>query len=326
MTQASASRTAQHVPVLVDTVVELLAPALARPGAVLVDGTLGLGGHAGALLAAAPQATLVGIDRDQAALDTARERLRPWGDRVVTVRARFDELESVLDDLSLPRIDAVLLDLGLSSLQIDEVARGFAYAVDAPLDMRMDDRQTLTAATVVNTYGASELASLFRRYGEEPHAARLAAAIVAHRAQAPFESSGQLVAVLRDALPAAARYGSGRGHPAKRVFQALRIEVNQELEALRAVVPAALARLAPGGRMAVLSYQSLEDRIVKQAFAAATRDQAPRHLPSVPVSLRARFASLTRGAVVPGEAEIAANPRAASARLRAVVRLQEVEP
>jgi len=324
--QAPASAVVRHVPVLLDDVVDLLAPALTHPGAVLVDGTLGLGGHAGALLAAAPQAALIGIDRDQAALDAARENLHPYRDRVTTVRARFDELASVLDELSAPTVDAVLLDLGLSSLQIDQTARGFAYAADAPLDMRMDDRQGLTAATVVNTYDQAELARLFRRFGEEPHAARIAAAIVARRAQTPFEMSGELVAVIRDALPAAARYGGTRGHPAKRVFQALRIEVNQELEALGAVIPAGLARLAPGGRMAVLSYQSLEDRIVKQAFAAATQDQAPRHLPSVPASLRARFVPLTRGAVRPDQAEIATNPRAASARLRAVARHQEVEP
>ncbi|MCL1840815.1 MAG: 16S rRNA (cytosine(1402)-N(4))-methyltransferase RsmH [Propionibacteriaceae bacterium] len=309
-----------HTPVMAGRIVELLAPALDHPGAVLVDGTLGMAGHAAALLEACPQARLVGIDRDGAALQVATTRLADEAGRAELVRARFDELDDVLDALGLRFVDAVLFDLGLSSLQIDTVDRGFAYATDAPLDMRMDDRQAISAAQVVNTDDAGQLTRIFRDLGEEPHAARIAAAIVAARETQPIETSGQLVAIVREALPASVRYASGRGHPAKRVFQALRIEVNGELDALRAVLPQALARLAPGGRMAVLSYHSLEDRLVKQAFARATRDEAPRGLPVVPVELQAKFTPLTRGAQRPDPAEAAANPRAASAKLRAVAR------
>ena len=315
-----------HAPVMLERVVALLAPALQRPGAVLVDATVGLAGHAGALLAAAPAARLIGIDRDGAALAAAGERLAPFGGRAELVRACFDELPSILEERGLARVDAALFDLGLSSLQIDRAERGFAYATDSPLDMRMDDRQELTAAQVVATYGAPELARLFRRYGEEPAAERIARAIVAARDERPITSSAQLGTIVRDALPAALRYGAQRGHPAKRVAQALRIEVNGELAALEAALPAALARLAPGGRMAVLSYHSLEDRLVKRAFAEVTRDQAPRDLPVVPVELRARFGPLTRGAERPTPDECLSNPRALSARLRAVCRHGKVEP
>jgi 16S rRNA (cytosine1402-N4)-methyltransferase len=308
-----------------DRIVELVAPSLSAPGAVYVDCTLGLAGHAMAVLAAAPGASLVGIDRDAEALAHARAALREAGfaDRITLVEAVYDELPEVLDDLGIPAVAAILADLGLSSLQIDTPERGFAYAVDAPLDMRMSAGSGITAAEVVNTYPVAELARVLREYGEERFADRIARAIVDARQGEPFASSRRLVEVVAGAIPAAAR--STGGHPAKRTFQALRIEVNGELDALAGFLPAALDALAPGGRIAVLSYHSLEDRLVKRAFRDASTDSAPRHLPVVPPEYRARFRLLTRGAERPDEAECAANPRAASARLRAAERL-EVAP
>lgn len=308
-----------HVPVMSDRIVELLTPALATEAAVLVDCTLGMGGHSAALLEAAPQARLVGIDRDADALDVARRRLAPFGDRVTLVQAVYDELPDVLADLGIPRVRAILADLGLSSLQIDRRERGFAYAVDAPLDMRMDASGGPTAADVLNTYPASELTRILRVYGEERFADRIARRIVAQREQEPFTTSAGLVRVLDASIPAASR--ATGGHPAKRTFQALRIEVNRELDALQRLLPAALDALAPGGRIAVLAYHSLEDRLVKQAFRDASTDTAPRGLPVVLPEHRARFALLTRGAERPAETEQEANARAASARLRAAERL-----
>jgi 16S rRNA (cytosine1402-N4)-methyltransferase len=313
-----------HVPVMLDEIVALLTPALQptpeHPEPVLVDGTLGLAGHASALLAACPQAHLVGLDRDPEALARARERLAPVADRVTLVEAVYDELPAVLARLGRSRVQAVLLDLGLSSLQIDDPARGFAYAQDAPLDMRMG-RQELTAAEVLNTYSAAELASVLRRYGEERFADRIARRVVSEREREPFTTSGRLVELLYAAIPAATRKTGG--HPAKRTFQALRIEVNGELAALESVLPSAVAALAVGGRIAVLAYHSLEDRLVKQVLAAGASDRAPRDLPVVPAGLGPELRLLTRGAARPSEAEAAANPRAASARLRAAVRIDE---
>ncbi len=306
-----------HVPVMAARIVELLAPALAD-GGTYVDCTLGLGGHARLVLAACPQARLVGIDRDADALAIARERLAEFGDRVHLYEAVYDELPDVLAEDGTPTVQAILADLGLSSLQIDRRERGFAYAVDAPLDMRMTQAAGPTAADVLNTYDARDLARILRTYGEERFADRIARRIVAERAEAPFTTSARLVQVLTDAIPAATR--ATGGHPAKRTFQALRIEVNRELEALEGLVPAALDALAPGGRFAVLSYHSLEDRLVKQAIAHATTDTAPRGLPVVPPEHRAKFRLLTRGAERPTPDEEADNPRAASARLRATER------
>ena len=308
-----------HVPVMAARIVELLTPALAD-GGTYVDCTLGLGGHARLVLEACPRARLVGIDRDADALAIARERLAEFGDRVALYEAVYDELPEVLAEDGTPKVRAVLADLGLSSLQIDRRDRGFAYAVDAPLDMRMTQASGPTAADVLNTYGVRDLTRILRTYGEERFADRIARRIVAARAEEPFTTSARLVQVLTDAIPAATR--ATGGHPAKRTFQALRIEVNRELEALEGLIPAALDALAPGGRFAVLSYHSLEDRLVKQAFAAATTDTAPRGLPVVPDEHRAKFRLLTRGAERPTPAEEADNPRAASARLRATERLE----
>ncbi|WP_231747951.1 16S rRNA (cytosine(1402)-N(4))-methyltransferase RsmH, partial [Auraticoccus cholistanensis] len=219
---------------MLDRIVELLTPALSTPGAVCLDGTLGLAGHTEALLRACPDLHVVGIDRDPMALARAEERLGPLAGRVTFVRAVYDELPEVLQRLGRPRVQGVLLDLGLSSLQIDRTERGFAYAVDAPLDMRMDGTQQLTAADVVNTYEVRDLARVLRVYGEERFADRIARRIVAERAVEPFTTSARLVRTLSEAIPAAARRTGG--HPAKRTFQALRIEVNRELAALDAVL------------------------------------------------------------------------------------------
>ena len=318
-----------HVPVMLAEVVALLAPALESPPAdpagepdcVLVDCTLGLGGHAHALLTACPQAHLIGLDRDPQALTIARERLAEFADRITLVEAVFDELPGVLARLGRPRVQGILLDLGVSSLQIDDPERGFAYAHDAPLDMRMG-RQELTAAHVLNTYSKAELTRILRTYGEERFADRIAGRIIAERKREPFSTSGQLVRLLYDAVPASSRKSGG--HPAKRTFQALRIEVNGELAALQSVLPQAIAALSVRGRIAVLAYHSLEDRLVKQILGVAARDRAPRDMPIVPAELRPQLRLLTRGAERPSAAEVARNPRAASARLRAAERIAEM--
>jgi 16S rRNA (cytosine1402-N4)-methyltransferase len=307
-----------HVPVLRDRVLALLAPALARPGAVAVDATLGLGGHASALLTAHPELRLVGIDRDPEALRMAGERLAGFGDRVSLHQAVYDEIPAVLADAGVPRVDGVLFDLGVSSLQLDEARRGFAYAQDAPLDMRMDPTGGMTAEDVVNTYAAGDLARVLREFGEERFAGRIAAAVVRAR---PVTSSARLADLVRDAIPAAARRTGG--HPAKRTFQALRIEVNRELDALQGALPAAIDAVRVGGRVVVLSYHSLEDRIVKRAFAAGATDSSPPGLPVPLPSAAPVLRVLTRGAEAPTEDEVADNPRAASARLRAAERIRD---
>jgi 16S rRNA (cytosine1402-N4)-methyltransferase len=305
-----------------ERVVDLLTPALDHQGAVFVDATLGLGGHAEVILNRCPGARLVGIDRDGEALALASDRLAGFGDRVDLVRAVYDELPQILDERGLRSVDAILFDLGLSSLQIDDPTRGFAYAVDAPLDMRMSGPDgELSAVEVVNTYSAEELARLLRRYGDERHADRIATAIVAARAGAPVTTSARLVEIIVGAVPAAAR--TTGGHPAKRTFQALRIEVNDELAALAAALPAAVARLAVGGRIAVLSYHSGEDRLVKRCLVAASQDHVPVGLVEVPPHLAAQLRLLTAGAERPCPDEVVGNPRSASARLRAAVRVKE---
>lgn len=310
-----------HVPVLLDRCLELLAPVLSPPRAVVVDGTLGLGGHTAAILAVHPDATVIGIDRDPDALRRAAERLGPDARRVHFVHAVFDQIDDALERAGVRSVDGFLFDLGVSSLQLDESDRGFSYARDAPLDMRMDTSRGSTAAEILNTYSYGELARVLRTYGEEKFASRIASAIVRERERTPLASSARLVELVRDAIPAAARRTGG--NPAKRTFQALRIEVNGELDALRNALPAALDAVRPGGRVVVMSYQSLEDRLVKQAFAEVTQDRTPVGLPVELPGHGPRFRTLTRGAEVAGPAEIAANSRAASVRLRAVERLFE---
>ncbi|MBP1822292.1 16S rRNA (cytosine(1402)-N(4))-methyltransferase RsmH [Mycobacterium sp. OAE908] len=312
-----------HVPVLLDRCVELLTPALTRQhadgeGAVLVDATLGAGGHAERFLTELPGLRLIGLDRDPDALWIAGERLAQFGDRVMLVRTRYDGIEQVLDETGYwtSKVDGILFDLGVSSMQLDRASRGFSYSADAPLDMRMDPDAELTAAQIINTYDEKTLARVLREFGEERFAGRIAAHIVRRRAQRPFTSTGELVELLYQAIPAPARRTGG--HPAKRTFQALRIAVNGELDSLRAAIPAALSALAPGGRIVVMAYQSLEDRIVKNQFAAATASRTP---PGLPVELPGHgpeFVALTRGAERAGAEEIELNPRSAPVRLRAL--------
>ena len=313
---------ARHVPVMVDRVVALFAPVLDRPGSVLVDATLGLGGHAEAVLRECPEAHVVGLDRDAEALSMARTRLDDFAERVTLVHAVFDQLGDVLSGLRHGPVEGVLFDLGVSSLQIDVQVRGFAYAEDAPLDMRMDAAIGQTAADILNSYSATELARILRAYGEERFARRIADSIVRERARAPFETSGRLVELIRDSIPAPARRTGG--HPAKRTFQALRIEVNDELAVLRRALPAAIDRLAVGGRLVVMSYHSLEDRLAKQAIRSGTRANVPEDLPVVPADREPQLRDLLRGAERASDTGIEANPRAASVRLRAAERIREI--
>jgi 16S rRNA (cytosine1402-N4)-methyltransferase len=312
---------AGHVPVLLDRVLELLAPALTRPGAVLVDATLGLGGHSEALLRAHPELRLIGLDRDRQALRRAAERLAPYAERTHLVHAVYDQLPEVLDDLELTGIDGALFDLGVSSMQLDLVERGFSYAQDAPLDMRMNEEDPLTAEEIVNGYPVSRLARVLREFGEERFALRIAQAIGRRRAEHRLTSTAELAELVRQAIPAATRRTGG--HPAKRTFQALRIEVNSELAAVQAAIPAALQALTVGGRIVVLAYHSLEDRIVKRSFAELALDQTPPDLPVALVAAGPQIRLLSRGSEPATEAEIAANPRAASVRLRAAERIRE---
>ncbi|WP_377323237.1 16S rRNA (cytosine(1402)-N(4))-methyltransferase RsmH [Pimelobacter simplex] len=307
----------RHVPVLLDRVVALLAPALDHDGAVLVDCTLGLGGHSEAVLERCPKARVIGIDRDPQALAMSRERLAPFGDRFTGVQAVYDEIADVIADQGLSEVAGVLFDLGVSSMQLDLPERGFAYAVDAPLDMRMGSTGP-TAADVLNTYSAADLTRILREYGEEKMARRIADAVVREREKEPFTSSARLVALLYDAIPAPARRTGG--HPAKRTFQALRMEVNDELRVLQRAMPAAVEAIGVGGRVVVESYHSLEDRLVKRTFAAVTRLDVPDDLPFVPEGAEPSCRLVTRGAEQANEAEIEENPRAASVRLRAIER------
>ncbi|MCX5201774.1 16S rRNA (cytosine(1402)-N(4))-methyltransferase RsmH [Streptomyces sp. NBC_00237] len=313
----------RHVPVMLQRCLDMLAPAISEPGAVVVDCTLGLGGHSEALLTQFPGVRLIGLDRDKEALRLSGERLAPFGERATLVHAVYDELPEVLENLGIPRVQGVLFDLGVSSMQLDEADRGFAYAQDAPLDMRMDQSTGVSAAEVLNTYAPGELVRILRQYGEEKQAKRIVSAVVRERAKEPFSNSARLVDLIRDALPQAAKRTGG--NPAKRTFQALRIEVNGELDSVEAAIPAAVRAVSVGGRVVVMSYQSLEDRIVKQVFAAGAANTAPPGLPVVPERYQPRLKLLTRGAELPTEEEVAENRRAAPARLRGAQRIREEE-
>lgn len=312
---------ARHVPVMRGRILELLAPALQEPGSVMVDATVGMGGHSELVLEQCPGARVVGIDRDREALSLAGERLARFGDRFTPVHAVFDRLPQVLEELGLSArasLSALLLDLGVSSLQIDEQERGFAYRHDAPLDMRMDQSAGVTAAEVLNTYAQADLERILREYGEERFAKRVAAVIVRERERQTFTTSARLVELLRSAIPASSQKSGG--HPGKRTFQALRIEVNAELRVLEAALPEAVDALAVGGRIAVLSYHSLEDRLTKHVLAAGAHGSTPAGLPVELPEHEAYLRPLTRGAEEPAAEEISVNPRAASARLRAAER------
>jgi 16S rRNA (cytosine1402-N4)-methyltransferase len=304
----------RHEPVLVGRIVELFAPV---PPGWVVDATIGGGGHASALLEAHSHLRVLGLDQDSDALAAAAERLEPFGDRARLHRTRFDALQDIVRQLDTTPVSGVLFDLGVSSPQLDRADRGFSYRHDAPLDMRMDQRQVRTAAEVVNATDEQELAGLLRAFGDERYARRIAKAIVAAR---PITTTTELAEIVRDAIPAPARRTGG--HPAKRSFQAIRIAVNAELDVLAPAVDAGLAALQPGGRAAVISYHSGEDRIVKARFrhAATGGWTGPAHLPP-PSGVHPTVRLLKAGGWTPPDAEVAANPRASSARLRAVEKL-----
>ncbi len=321
-----------HIPVLLERCVELLAPALTRrgsdgTGATLLDATLGAGGHAHRFLTQFAGLRLIGLDRDTDALRIAGERLAPFADRITLVHTRYDGLAGVTDAVAGDGgIDGILFDLGVSSMQLDRPERGFSYSIDAPLDMRMDTAEgagtepDLTAAEILNTLDKRELTRILREFGEERFASRIATHIVARRATLPFSTTGELVELLYRAIPAPARRTGG--HPAKRTFQALRIAVNAELESLSRALPEALAALRPGGRIVVMAYQSLEDRIVKTQFAAATASRTPSSLPVELPGHGPEFVALTRGAERASSDDIERNPRSAPVRLRALQRVE----
>lgn len=306
-----------HTPVMLERTIELLSPAIEKPGAVLVDATLGMGGHSEAFLERFPELTLIGLDRDTDALEIAGERLSRFGDRVHLVHTVYDTILESVQDLGFPEVQGILFDLGVSSLQLDRVERGFSYSKDAPLDMRMDATSELTAERVLAEYSEADLRRIFRDYGEERLAPRYAKKIVERRQVAPLTTSAELVQIITDATPVAIQR---KGHPAKRVFQALRIEVNQELAVLERAIPAAAELLAVGGRMVVLSYQSLEDRLVKRFLASASTSSAPAGLPVELPEHHPDFRLLVRGAELASDDEKAANPRSIPVRLRAAER------
>ncbi|MEE6297071.1 16S rRNA (cytosine(1402)-N(4))-methyltransferase RsmH [Georgenia wangjunii] len=310
----------RHVPVLAERCLELLAPALTEPGAVLVDATLGMGGHSELVLARFPAARVIGIDRDPQALTLASARLAPFGPRFTPVHAVYDAIDDVVAAHAGGVVQGVLMDLGVSSLQLDETERGFAYSQDAPLDMRMDPTTGESAADLLAAAPESELRRILHVYGEERFAGRVAAAIVRRRAEAPLLRTGELAELVRDAIPAATRRTGG--HPAKRTFQALRIAVNDELGALETALPRAVEALAVGGRLVVLAYHSLEDRAVKTVLARGATSSAPPDMPVEPPSHRPYLRLLTRGAEEADADERERNPRATSVRLRAAERLR----
>lgn len=325
----SAANEFGHVPVLLDRCFELLEPALTAEsptgaGAVLIDATLGAGGHSEHFLAALPELRVIGLDRDTTAIGIASARLARFGDRCTAVHTRYDGIADALDELGLPvtdSVDGILFDLGVSSMQLDQAERGFAYSVDAPLDMRMDADAPLTAAEILNTYSAAEISRILGRFGEERFAKRIADAIVRRRESEPFSRSGQLVELLYSSIPAATRRTGG--HPAKRTFQALRIAVNGELDSLSAALPQALAAVRGGGRVVVMAYQSLEDKIVKSEFARATASKSPLDLPVELPEYAPDFELITRGAEKASDTEIQNNPRSAPVRLRAVKKVAD---
>lgn len=317
---------ALHTPVMLDRTLELLAPSIeaavtAGRTPLVIDGTLGMGGHTEAMLAAHPTLVVAGIDRDPDAIRLAGERLAGFGGRFIPVQTTYDRIDLALEAAGTEAADGILLDLGVSSLQLDAADRGFAYAKDAPLDMRMGQAGDVTAATIIAERSDRELSRLFKVYGDEKLADRYARAIVAARAEAPIETSAQLVDILQAATPRAL---ANQGHPAKRVFQALRIEVNQELAILERTMPAVIDALAVGGRLVVMAYQSLEDRIVKRALQAAASSTTPRDLPVELPEHAPHLRLLVRGAELADEAERATNPRSTPVRLRAAERIRTV--
>lgn len=306
-----------HSPVMLERCIELLSPALGGERSILVDATLGMAGHSIRLLELFPKLRLVGIDRDPKALEIARVRLRDFADRTHFACVTYDRIPEALSEFNFKSADGILFDLGVSSLQLDDSDRGFSYSREAALDMRMNQSDGPTAANVLAEFDETALTKIFWKFGEERFASRIAKFIVAARTKRPIATSSQLVELVEAAVPASARRA---GHPAKRVFQALRIEVNQELRVLEDALPAAIGVLSKLGRLVVMSYHSLEDRIVKQTFAAATESSSPKGLPVELPGHEPKLRLLTRGAEKASEREISENPRSASVRLRAVER------
>ncbi|MFY7897765.1 MAG: 16S rRNA (cytosine(1402)-N(4))-methyltransferase RsmH [Candidatus Planktophila sp.] len=310
----------EHISVMRDRCVDLLAPAiLASDNPVIVDGTLGLGGHTEALLQRFENLTVIGIDRDEIALERARKRLAPFGNRLKTAHCVFDEISDVVSQLGFKKINGALFDLGVSSIQLDETDRGFSYSQDAPLDMRMDRSRGITASEILNTYEPGKLVHILRAYGEEKFATRIVENIVKARAKAPLNSTTELATLVKESIPAATRRTGG--NPAKRTFQALRIEANDELGAISRALPEALNLLMVGGRLVVMSFQSLEDRIVKEIFSEASTSKSPRDLPVELPEFAAKFSLVFRSSETPTAEELESNPRSASVRLRAIERV-----
>lgn len=306
-----------HKPVLFDECIQALG---IKPDGVYVDGTAGGGGHSSGIAERLTTGRLIAIDQDAAAIRAAGERLAVYGNRVMLVRDNFKNVGNVLDSLGIQHIDGILLDLGVSSYQLDTAERGFSYNADAPLDMKMDRRRALSAYNVVNEYSVDRLRRILYDYGEERFAPRIAAAIVARRQQAPIETTGQLVDIIKGAIPAAAREGGH--HPAKRSFQAIRIEVNGELDVIEPALRAAVARLNPGGRAAVITFHSLEDRLVKQTFASLAEGcTCPKDFPVCVCGKRPVIRRVSSKPILPSERELADNPRARSAKLRVAEKL-----
>jgi len=316
--------THQHIPVALERCIELLTPAIEyslthNPSTYVIDATLGLGGHTRALLEKFPDLIVIGIDRDESAIAIARERVAPFNDRLIIAHTTYDAISEILQDHEIEKVAGILFDLGVSSMQLDDGERGFAYSQDAPLDMRMDQSSGLTAFDVVNTYDHGALVRILRMYGEEKFAPRIADFIIEARTQGRLNTTKDLAELVKNAIPAAARRTGG--NPAKRTFQALRIEVNQELAILERAIPAALEALEVHGRLVVMAYQSLEDKIVKSAFTEITESKTPRGLPIDLPDSAAKYALVMRGSEAASDAEIVTNPRAQSMRLRAVERL-----
>ena len=308
-----------HISVALDRCIELLTPAINNSSSpVFVDATLGLGGHSFEMLNSFPNLTLIGIDRDTSAISKASERISQFGNRVHIAHSVFDQFESIVKSFGFEKIDAALFDLGVSSMQLDVAERGFSYSQDAPLDMRMDQTQGITAEEIVNTWSHGDIARILRVYGEEKFAPRIADFILREREIAPIKSTAALSALVKNAIPAAARRTGG--NPSKRTFQALRIAVNNELEVIENALPQALDLLNVGGRLVVLSFQSLEDRIVKEAFAQVTQSTSPRDLPIELPGHEAKFKLIAKGEAAT-DLEIAENSRAQSVRIRAVERV-----
>lgn len=308
---------AGHVSVLMEECIEQLK---IRPDGIYVDGTLGLGGHSAVIASKLTVGRLIGIDRDETAIERAGERLRVFAPCVTLVHGSFSEIGRILDVLGIDAVDGMLFDLGVSSPQLDEAERGFSYRLDAPLDMRMDRTREKSARDVVNTYDEAQLSDVFFRYGEERYARRISAAIVRERERAPIETTLQLAELIRGAMPAAAL--REKQHPAKRCFQALRIEVNDELGEVEQMMQTAPDRLKAGGRLCVITFHSLEDRIVKQAIARREHGcTCPREAPVCTCGFQQTLRNLTRKPILPSPEESAANPRARSAKLRVAERV-----